>query len=93
MQDKSEKSLKCFLFSIQVFCRSLNSNTYGVKYQLSGYKSAGLVKLAKLWYELIIPARLGNILTLIANIYLIKIYFYLACLLREKMIERIGELG
>ena len=32
---------------IQVFCTSLNGNTDGTKYQLSGDMSDGLVKLAK----------------------------------------------
>ena len=31
---------------VQVFCTSLNGNTYRTKYQLSRDKSAGLVKLA-----------------------------------------------
>ena len=33
---------------LQVFCTGLNGNTYGTKYPLSGDKSAGLIKLAKL---------------------------------------------
>ena len=33
--------------SVQVFCISLNRNTYGTKYRLSRDKSSGLVKLTK----------------------------------------------
>ena len=31
---------------VQVFCTSLNGNTYGTKYQLSKDRSAGMAKLA-----------------------------------------------
>ena len=32
---------------VQVFCTSLNGNTYGTKYRPLGYKSDGQVTLAK----------------------------------------------
>ena len=39
--------LYIILYFVHIFCTSLNGNTYGTKYQFSGEKSAGVVKLAK----------------------------------------------
>ena len=44
MHRKQARSQTIF---VQVFCASLNVNTYGTKYNLSWDMSAGLVKLAK----------------------------------------------